>query len=131
MNTPHDLKYTEEHEWIKKLDEENVVQVGITDFAQSELGDIVYVEVDTVGDEIEKDEIFGTVEAVKTTSDLYMPLSGEIIEFNAAIDEDKEDDPALINESPYDKGWIIKIRMTSPEQYDELMDADAYTNLTS
>lgn len=131
MNTPQDLKYTEEHEWIKKLDDENVVQVGITDFAQSELGDIVYVEVDTVGDEIEKDEIFGTVEAVKTTSDLYMPLDGEIVEFNPAIDEDEDDDPALINESPYDKGWIIKIRMTAPEQYDDLMDADAYTDLTS
>ncbi len=131
MNTPQDLKYTEEHDWIKKSEEENVVLVGITDFAQSELGDIVYVEVDTVGDEIEKDEIFGTVEAVKTTSDLYMPVSGEILEFNPAIDEDHDDDPALINESPYDKGWIIKIRMTAPEQFDELMDADNYTKLTS
>ncbi|MBY5959472.1 glycine cleavage system protein GcvH [Membranicola marinus] len=131
MNTPQDLKYTQEHEWIKKMDEEDVVLVGITDFAQSELGDIVYVEVDTVGDELKKDEIFGTVEAVKTTSDLYMPLDGEVLEFNSAIDEDEDDDPALINESPYDQGWIIKIRMTSPEQFDELLDAAAYTALIS
>lgn len=131
MNTPQDLKYTQEHEWIKKLGEEDVVLVGITDFAQSELGDIVYVEVDTVGDELKKDEIFGTVEAVKTTSDLYMPLDGEVLEFNSAIDEDEDDDPALINESPYDQGWIIKIRMTSPEQFDELLDAAAYTALIS
>jgi len=131
MKTPKELRYTEEHEWVKKGNEKNVVLVGITDFAQSELGDIVYVEVDTVGDEINKDEIFGTVEAVKTTSELYMPVSGEVLEFNPAIDEDEDDDPALINESPYDKGWIIKIRMTAPDEFEDLMDAEAYTELTS
>lgn len=131
MKTPKELKYTEEHEWVRKMDDENVVMVGITDFAQSELGDIVYVEVDSVGDKIEKDDIFGTVEAVKTTSDLHMPVSGEILEFNSAIDENGDDEPELINESPYDKGWIIKIRMNEPSQYDELMSAEEYIKLTS
>ncbi len=131
MKTPKELKYTAEHEWIRKMDDENVVMVGITDFAQSELGDIVYVEVDSVGNKIEKDEVFGTVEAVKTTSDLHMPVSGEILEFNSAIDEDGDDEPELINESPYDKGWIIKIRMDEPSQYDELMSAEEYIELTS
>ena len=131
MKTPTDIRYTKEHEWIKKLDEDNLVIIGITDFAQSELGDIVYVEVDTVGDEIEKDEIFGTVEAVKTTSELFMPVSGEVVEFNPTLDENEDDDPAQINESPYDKGWIIKVRMSDPDQYDDLMDAEAYTDLIS
>lgn len=130
MNLPEELKYSSEHEWIKKLDDETVL-VGITDFAQSELGDIVYVEVDTVGETLDKDDIFGTVEAVKTTSDLFMPLSGEIIEFNPAIDEDEGDDPSLLNESPYDKGWIIKIKMTQPEEYDNLLDAKTYADLIS
>lgn len=131
MKTPNDLKYSDEHEWVRKLDDENVVMIGITDFAQSELGDIVYVEVDTVGDELEKDDVFGTVEAVKTTSDLYMPVSGTVLEFNSAIDENGDDEPELINESPYEKGWIIKIRMTDPAQYDDLMNAEEYTRLTS
>ena len=131
MKTPKELKYTGEHEWVRKMDDENVVMVGITDFAQSELGDIVYVEVDSVGDKIEKDDIFGTVEAVKTTSDLHMPVSGEILEFNSAIDENGDDEPELINESPYDKGWIIKIRMNEPSQYDELLSAEEYIKLTS
>lgn len=131
MNTPAELKYSQEHEWVKKLDEENIVLIGITDFAQSELGDIVYVEVESVGEELSKDEIFGTVEAVKTTSDLYMPVSGEIVEFNPVIDENEEDDPAQINESPYDKGWIIKVRMTSPEEFDDLMDAESYSEMIS
>lgn len=130
MNLPEELKYSSEHEWIKKLDDETVL-VGITDFAQSELGDIVYVEVDTVGETLDKDDIFGTVEAVKTTSDLFMPVSGEIIEFNPAIDEDEGDDPSLLNESPYDKGWIIKIKMTQPEEYDNLLDAKTYADLIS
>src|SRR5699024_6676418 len=120
MNLPEELKYSSEHEWIKKLDDDTVL-VGITDFAQSELGDIVYVEVDTIGEILDKDDIFGTVEAVKTTSDLFMPLSGEIIEFNPAIDEDEGDDPSLLNESTYDKGWIIKIKVTQPEEYDSLL----------
>lgn len=131
MNTPDELRYSNEHEWVRSLEEYNVVLVGITDFAQSELGDIVYVEVETVGEEIAKDEIFGTIEAVKTTSDLYMPVSGEILEFNPALDENEEDDPALVNESPYDKGWIIKIRMSSPEEFDQLMDAEDYKALIS
>lgn len=130
MNLPEELKYSSEHEWIKKLDDDTVL-VGITDFAQSELGDIVYVEVDTVGEILDKDDIFGTVEAVKTTSDLFMPLSGEIIEFNPAIDEDEGDDPSLLNESPYDKGWIIKIKVTQPEEYDSLLDAKTYADLIS
>lgn len=131
MNIPGDLKYTEEHEWVGKPDDDNIILVGITDFAQSELGDIVYVEVDTVGEEIDQGDMFGTVEAVKTTSDLYMPVSGEVLEFNPAIDENEEDDPALINESPYEKGWVIKIKMTEPDQYSDLMDAEAYKSMIS
>lgn len=130
MKLPENLKYTSEHEWIRK-EEDDIVVVGITDFAQSELGDIVYVEVDTVGEELEKDVVFGTVEAVKTTSDLYMPISGEILEFNPSIDEDEGDDPALINESPYEKGWIIKIKMSDPGQYDHLLDSSTYSDLIS
>lgn len=130
MNLPTELKYSSEHEWIKKIDDETI-QIGITDFAQSELGDIVYVEVETVGETLNKDDIFGTVEAVKTTSDLFMPVSGEILEFNPAIDEEEGDDPALLNESPYEKGWIIKIRMTKKEEYDGLLDAATYSDLIS
>lgn len=130
MKLPDELRYSHEHEWVKKIENDEAL-VGITDFAQSELGDIVYIEVETVGDEIAKDEIFGTVEAVKTTSDLHMPVSGEILEFNPAIDENEDDNPALVNESPYDKGWIIKIRMTVPEEYDELMSAADYEAMVS
>ena len=130
MNLPDELRYSHEHEWVKKIENDEAL-VGITDFAQSELGDIVYIEVETVGEEIAKDEIFGTVEAVKTTSDLHMPVSGEILEFNPAIDENEDDNPALVNESPYDKGWIIKIRMTTPEEYDELMSAADYKAMVS
>lgn len=125
MNIPEDLKYSTEHEWIKKLDDQTVL-IGITDFAQSELGDIVYVEVETVGETLTKDEIFGTVEAVKTTSELFMPMSGKVIEFNPAIDEDEGDDPSLINESPYDQGWIIKVEIANQEEYEDLLDAQAY-----
>lgn len=125
MNIPEDLKYSTEHEWIKKLDDQTVL-IGITDFAQSELGDIVYVEVETVGETLAKDEIFGTVEAVKTTSELFMPMSGKVIEFNPAIDEDEGDDPSLINESPYDQGWIIKVEIANQEEYEDLLDAQAY-----
>ena len=131
MNTPDDLRYSQEHEWVRKLDDGDEVLVGITDFAQSELGDIVYVEVETVGSELNKDEVFGTIEAVKTTSDLHMPVSGEIVEFNPAIDENEGDQPELVNESPYDKGWIIKVRMTSPEEYDSLMTAEDYEAMVS
>lgn len=129
MNVPTDLKYSAEHEWVKKL-EDDIVLIGITDFAQNELGDIVYVEVETVGDNLSKNEIFGTVEAVKTTSDLFMPVSGEVLEFNPVIDENEDDNPARINEDPFEEGWIIKVRMTAPEELDELMDADAYKELT-
>ena len=110
MNFPSDLKYTKEHEWIR-VDGDHAY-IGITDFAQSELGELVYVEVETVGETIAKDEIFGTVEAVKTTSDLYMPVSGEIIEFNGKLDETDGDNPGLINEDPYGDGWIVKIKLT-------------------
>ena len=134
MKFPTDLKYTEEHEWIKiddsaSDDDKTIAIVGITDFAQSELGELVYVEVDTVGEELAKDEIFGTVEAVKTTSDLFMPVSGEIIAFNPALDENEGDDPGLINSSPYDDGWIIKIALSDPSELDALMDAEAYQAL--
>lgn len=130
MNLPSDLKYTAEHEWVKKTDDHTVV-IGITDFAQSELGDIVYVEIETVGETLRQGEVFGTVEAVKTTSDLFMPVSGEILEFNPNIDEDEGDQPELINDSPYDDGWIIKIRMSDPEEYEELMDKDTYEDMIS
>ncbi len=124
MNFPENLKYTKEHEWIRV--EGDVAYIGVTDFAQSELGELVYVEVDTVGETIPKDDIFGTVEAVKTTSDLFMPVSGEILEFNSKLDEGDGDNPGLINEDPYGDGWIVKIRLTNPEELDGLMDAIAY-----
>lgn len=124
MNFPSDLRYTKEHEWIRVAGDE--AYVGITDFAHSELGELVYIEVDTVGETIEKDQVFGTVEAVKTTSDLYMPVSGEILEFNDELSESGGDNPGLINEDPYGKGWIVKIRLTDPGQVDALMTADEY-----
>ena len=100
MNTPDNLKYTNEHEWVR-MEEDGSITIGITDFAQSELGELVYVEVDTVGEEVAKDEVFGTVEAVKTTSDLFMPVSGEVLEFNEKIDESEGDEPGLLNSDPY------------------------------
>lgn len=125
MNIPDQLKYTKEHEWIL-VNGDGTATVGITDFAQGELGDIVYVEVDTVGETVEKDAVFGTVEAVKTTSDLFMPVSGEILEFNADLGSDGEDNPALINEDPYGKGWIVKIKLSDEGQLADLLDASAY-----
>jgi len=130
MNFPENLKYTEEHEWVR-VEEGNVVVVGITDFAQGELGELVYVEVETVGEEIEQNEVFGTVEAVKTTSDLFMPVSGKVIAFNAAIDENDGDDPTLVNSDAFGEGWIVKIEMSDPSQLDALMDAAAYEALVS
>lgn len=127
MKFPADLKFTREHEWIKV--EGETALVGITDFAQSELGELVYIEVETVGEVIEQNQIFGTVEAVKTTSDLFMPVSGKILEFNSALDEKQGDNPALINEDPYGEGWIIKIELTDPGQLDGLLDAEAYQAL--
>lgn len=124
MEFPSNLKYTSEHEWVRV--EDNIAFVGITDFAQSELGELVYVEVETVDETLAKDEIFGTVEAVKTTSDLYMPLSGKIIAFNPKLNEDEGDEPTLINESPYEEGWIIQIEMTNVSELEGLMDAAAY-----
>ena len=120
MEFPQNLKYTQEHEWVRV--EDDVAIIGITDYAQGELGDIVYVEVETVDDTLAKDEVFGSVEAVKTVSDLYMPVSGEVIEFN----EDLEDSPEVINEDPYGKGWMIKVKMTDVSELDDLMDAEAY-----
>jgi glycine cleavage system H protein len=122
MNFPSDLLYTKDHEWVK-IDGE-VATVGITDFAQSELGDIVFVEVDTVGETIEAGAIFGTVEAVKTVSDLYMPVTGEIIEFNEAL----ESEPEAVNSDPYGKGWMIKVKLSSDSR-EGLLDAAAYQDL--
>lgn len=120
MNILDNLKYTKEHEWVKI--EGDIATVGITDFAQKELGDIVYVEVDTVDETLDKDEEFGSIEAVKTVSDLFMPLSGEIIEFNEAL----EDDPELVNKDPYGEGWMVKIKMSNASEVENLMDASAY-----
>jgi glycine cleavage system H protein len=128
MNLPENLKYTKEHEWIKLL-EDDMALVGITDFAQGELGELVYIEVDTVGETIVKDEVFGTVEAVKTTSDLFMPVDAEILEFNPIIDENEGDDPGLVNSDPYGDGWIIKIKIKDPSQIEELLDALSYEEL--
>ena len=123
MNIPSELKYTKDHEWIKV--EGDVATVGITDFAQGELGDIVYVEVETVDETLEKEEVFGTVEAVKTVSDLFLPVSGEIIEFNEGL----EDEPEKVNEDPYGAGWMVRIRMSDPSELEELLDADASREL--
>ncbi|WP_299580950.1 glycine cleavage system protein GcvH [uncultured Sunxiuqinia sp.] len=120
MNLPENLKYTKEHEWVRV--EENVVYVGITDFAQGELGDIVFVEIETEGEELDKAETFGTVEAVKTVSDLFMPVAGKVLEFNTEL----EDEPELINKDPYGKGWLIKVEIKDAAELDELMDAAAY-----
>ena len=134
MNFPDDLKYTSEHEWIRFTDAQtadgrSIAEVGITDFAQSELGELVYIEVETVGETLEKDSVFGTVEAVKTTSDLFMPLSGEVLEFNSAISESGGDDPGLINNDPYGAGWIIRIALTNESERDMLLGAAAYREL--
>jgi glycine cleavage system H protein len=122
MNFPADLKYTKEHEWVRL--EGDTATIGISDHAQSELGDIVYVEVETIGETVEADAIFGTVEAVKTTSDLYMPVTGEVLEFNQKL----EDEPELVNTDPYGDGWIIKIRVANIADLNNLLDAEAYQN---
>lgn len=123
MNIPTELKYTKDHEWVK-IDGDTVT-IGITDFAQSELGDIVYVDVDTLDDTLDSDEVFGSVEAVKTVSDLIMPLSGEVIEFNEGL----EDEPELVNKDPYGEGWMIKVTLSDTSQLEDLLDAEAYKNL--
>ena len=125
MLFPDHLKYTKEHEWIKVL-EGGIALVGITDFAQDSLGDIVYFEIEALHKTVAKDKQFGVVEAVKTASDLFMPVSGEVIEFNPALDPKKGDSPALVNSDPYGEGWIIKIRLTDPTELNHLMDAHAY-----
>ncbi len=127
MNILEELMYSKEHEWVRV--EGNVATIGITDFAQKELGEIVYVEVETVGETIEKDEIFGTIEAVKTTSDLFMPISGKVLEFNSKLDENEGDTPDLVNSEPYGEGWIIKIEVSDAAQLEELMDAAGYKEL--
>ncbi len=123
MNIPGDLKYTKDHEWIKQ--DGDILVVGITDFAQRELGDIVYVEVETVDETIEEGEVFGTVEAVKTVSDLFMPVSGTVIELNEAL----ESEPEVVNNDPYEKGWMIKIKTEDMSAFDALLSADAYKEL--
>ena len=123
MNNPSELKYTKDHEWIRI--EGNTAIVGITDFAQGELGDIVYVDVDTLDDTVEEGDVFGSVEAVKTVSDLFMPLSGEVAEFNEAL----EDAPELVNTDPYGAGWMIKITISDDSQIEALLDAAGYTTL--
>ena len=125
MNFPEDLKYTKEHLWVKPQ-EDGMVLAGITDFAQSQLGDIVYVEVETEGESINQDQIFGTIVATKTVSDLFMPVSGEIVSFNKEL----ERNPEWVNTNPFDKAWIIKIKMSDPTQLENLLSADEYRNIT-
>ena len=123
MNIPGELKYTKDHEWVSV--EGDVATVGITDFAQGELGDIVYVEVETLDETLEMEAVFGTVEAVKTVSDLFLPVSGEIIEFNDTL----EGEPELVNSDPYGQGWMIKIKMSNPSELEELLSAEDYAAL--
>lgn len=120
MNIPADIKYSKDHEWIKVEGDSAIV--GISDFAQSELGDIVFVEIDTVGETLSKDAVFGTVEAVKTVSDLFMPVSGVVLEVNSKL----ESSPELVNQDPYGEGWLIKIRISNPEELNTLMDGTSY-----
>ena len=123
MEVKENLKYTKDHEWVNL--EGNIATVGITDFAQSELGDIVYVEVETLDETLNKDEVFGTVEAVKTVSDLFLPMSGKIVEFNESL----SDAPESINESPYEQGWIIRVEVSNPNELDELLNSSDYSDL--
>jgi len=125
MKYPENLKYTREHEWVKD-NEDGTVTIGITDFAQSELGDIVFVELEPEGSEFDKDEVFGTVEAVKTVSELFAPVSGKIIEIN----ENLEDDPELVNNDPYGDGWMIKFKVSDPDELNELLSAEEYREVT-
>ena len=123
MNIPQNLKYTKDHEWVRV--EGDVAIIGITDFAQHELGDIVYVEIETIGETLNQEEVFGSVEAVKTVSDLFMPVSGEILELNEAL----ESDPELVNSDPYEAGWMVKVRLTDHSQVDSLLSAGEYEAL--
>lgn len=121
MNIPENLKYTKDHEWIR-VDADGIATVGITDYAQSELGDIVYVDVETAGETLSQEEVFGSIEAVKTVSDIFMPASGEVIELNPELDAD----PELVNKDPYGAGWIIKVKLSAPEELDSLLSAAQY-----
>jgi len=123
MNVPENLKYTAEHEWIRVEGEEIVV--GVTDFAQGELGDVVFIEIETEGETLSKGDTFGTIEAVKTVSDLYMPVDGEVVEANPAL----EDGPEMVNSEPYEGGWMIRIKMSDPSQLDDLISAEQYRKL--
>ena len=123
MQFPENLKYSKDHEWIRV--EGDIAYIGITDFAQGELGDIVFIDVDTEGEELGRDEVFGSVEAVKTVSDLYLPVAGEILEVNDGL----EDAPESVNEDPYGKGWMVKIKVSNPAELEELMDVAAYQAL--
>ena len=125
MNFPADCRYTEDHEWIK-LESDGTALVGVTDFAQSELGDIVFIEIETEGEDLESGDIFGTVEAVKTVSDLFLPVKGKILEVNPAL----ADEPELVNNDPYGGGWMIKLEVANPSDLDALLDVDQYKNLT-
>ena len=125
MNIPADLKYTKDHEWIR-IDGDTAL-IGVTDFAQGELGDIVFIDVDTVGESLGKEEVFGSIEAVKTVSDMYIPVSGEVLEFNEAL----EDSPELVNSDPYGEGWIVKIKIDNADELNELLSADAYKELVN
>jgi glycine cleavage system H protein len=124
MNVPGNLKYTKDHEWLRV--ERDLGYVGITDFAQGELGDIVFIEIETVGETLKKEEVFGTIEAVKTVSDMFMPVGGEILEMNPEI----ENNPEAVNKDPYGKGWMVKIRITNPREIDELLSPEKYKALT-
>ena len=123
MNVPGDLKYTKDHEWIRI--DGNTAYVGVTDFAQGELGDIVFIEIETEGETLIKEEVFGTIEAVKTVSDMFMPVSGEILEVNPALEES----PDVVNKDPYGKGWMVKIKLSNPSEVNELLSADNYMAL--
>jgi len=123
MNTPEDLLYTKDHEWVRV--EGDTAVIGITDYAQGELGDIVYIEVETVGDSLDAEEVFGSVEAVKTVSDLFMPISGEVLEFN----EELEANPEVVNSDPYGEGWMVKIKISDTAQLEDLLKVEAYTDL--
>jgi glycine cleavage system H protein len=124
MNVPGNLKYTKDHEWLRV--EGDIAYVGVTDFAQGELGDIVFIEIETVGETMNKEEVFGTIEAVKTVSDMFMPVGGEILEMNPAIEET----PDVVNKDPYGKGWMIKIRINNPSEVDQLLTPEKYKELT-
>jgi glycine cleavage system H protein len=126
MNFPADLKYTKDHEWIK-LNDDNTATIGITDFAQGELGDIVFVDINTVGKELSAEEVFGTIEAVKTVSDLFMPVAGKVIAVNEALNKN----PELVNNDPYGEGWMVKIELSNPGEINSLADADAYEKMVS